>query len=391
LPSRAIAAARSRTGLPLYLAALIAVCTVVVVVGCEEEEVRVYHAPKEPAPTARMPTAAPAADQMSAPTPASAAATGEAQRLLGAIVPAEDGVWFLKALDDAARLDPHAPAFAELAASLHFHDDDLHWALPDGWRQQPGSGMRYATLVAGDANPPVEIGVFKLGLGSGSVLDNVNRWRRQIGLEPLDADELNDAVDTRQVGGQPATLVDFTGPGADPTAAMGDPHASLDDRGNAPASASPGPAAPAPTAEPSFQAPSDWRKQDDPGSMLLHAWNAGSEDAPVEITLSRLPGTGGGLLDNVNRWRRQLGLGPIFTEALMGRVQPVQIDGITAVLTEIGEDESERHITAVMITRPGESWFVKMTGPAAAVEREKPTFLTFVQSFRFDEEVDVER
>ncbi len=125
--------------------------------------------------------------------------------------------------------------------------------------------------------------------------------------------------------------------------------------------------------------------------MLLHAWNAGPVDAPVEITLSRLPGTGGGLLDNVNRWRRQLGLGPIGTEALMGRVQPVQIDGITAVLTEIGEDESERRITAVMITRPGESWFVKVTGPAAAVEREKPTFLTFVQSFRFDEEVDVER
>jgi len=61
----------------------------------------------------------------------------------------------------------------------------LKWALPKGWIETPGSGMRYATLT-----PPgqgkVELSVVVLPGAAGGEPANVNRWRGQIGLAPLD-------------------------------------------------------------------------------------------------------------------------------------------------------------------------------------------------------------
>jgi hypothetical protein len=61
----------------------------------------------------------------------------------------------------------------------------LKWTLPKGWTETPGSGMRFATL-----NPPgpgkVELSVVVLPGAAGGEPANVNRWRGQIGLPPLD-------------------------------------------------------------------------------------------------------------------------------------------------------------------------------------------------------------
>jgi hypothetical protein len=62
----------------------------------------------------------------------------------------------------------------------------LKWILPKGWSQETGSGMRYATL-----KPPtpgkLDVSVIMLPGQAGGELANVNRWRSQIGLPPLDA------------------------------------------------------------------------------------------------------------------------------------------------------------------------------------------------------------
>lgn len=62
----------------------------------------------------------------------------------------------------------------------------LSWTLPKGWRQEPGSGMRFATL-----KPPVtgklDVSVIVLPGPAGGELANVNRWRGQMGLPPFDA------------------------------------------------------------------------------------------------------------------------------------------------------------------------------------------------------------
>jgi hypothetical protein len=89
----------------------------------------------------------------------------------------------------------------------------LAWTLPSGWSEtRGGGGMRYATLVA--PVPGVDVSVTVLAGDAGGELANVNRWRNQIGLPPLDGAALERA--RKPVGARlgPVALYDFTSEGA---------------------------------------------------------------------------------------------------------------------------------------------------------------------------------
>jgi hypothetical protein len=82
----------------------------------------------------------------------------------------------------AASEDPHAlPAAAD--AAMPAESPDLHWDAPAGWTEQPAGGMRAASYrTPGGADMSVVV----LPGDAGGPLANVNRWRGQIGLGPLD-------------------------------------------------------------------------------------------------------------------------------------------------------------------------------------------------------------
>lgn len=62
----------------------------------------------------------------------------------------------------------------------------LKWTLPKGWTQTlSGGGMRYATLKA-PVEGRLDLSVVVLPGPAGGELANVNRWRGQIGLAPID-------------------------------------------------------------------------------------------------------------------------------------------------------------------------------------------------------------
>lgn len=65
----------------------------------------------------------------------------------------------------------------------------LAWSLPDGWSEEAGSGMRIATLRPA-MYPSVEVTIIALEGPAGGELANVNRWRDQIGLPPVEAKAL---------------------------------------------------------------------------------------------------------------------------------------------------------------------------------------------------------
>lgn len=55
----------------------------------------------------------------------------------------------------------------------------LSYTVPSSWNEQPATGMRAASFLAGQ----VDISVVRLAGSAGGDLANVNRWRQQIGLE----------------------------------------------------------------------------------------------------------------------------------------------------------------------------------------------------------------
>ncbi len=68
----------------------------------------------------------------------------------------------------------------------------LSWEAPEGWRESAEARpMRVATFFAGDEASPLEVAVTAFPGDVGGVLANVNRWRGQLGLPAVQADELS--------------------------------------------------------------------------------------------------------------------------------------------------------------------------------------------------------
>lgn len=62
---------------------------------------------------------------------------------------------------------------------------ELQWALPKGWTDSRAGGMRYATLKP-TAGGKIDVSVTVFPGPAGGEIANVNRWRNQIGLPPVD-------------------------------------------------------------------------------------------------------------------------------------------------------------------------------------------------------------
>ena len=91
-----------------------------------------------------------------------------------------------------------------------------------------------------------------------------------------------------------------------------------------------------------------------------------------------IPGTVGGDLANVNRWRDQLGLPPVAS--LDGAVELIEANGLRLVVFDGAN--AGRRILGAILPRPGETWFFKLTGPDALVARDKPAFLDFLRTVK---------
>lgn len=103
---------------------------------------------------------------------------------------------------------PHAPAAPAPAAG-----GALTWKLPDGWTASPNPGARYATItIPGPNDTKAELAITKFPGDVGGDLANVNRWRGQIGMEPVDAAALAPLVTKITAGPKTIQLVDCSGP-----------------------------------------------------------------------------------------------------------------------------------------------------------------------------------
>jgi hypothetical protein len=170
--------------------------------------------------------------------------SGEAQRILGAILHGDDATWFFKMTGDAdlvekqkanftaflksvsfdktaapaaldmSQLPPSHPAIPgmDAAAPVAVAADAAGkpiWTIPADWKQvDPGSMLSAKFSITGN-NGSAEVNILSMGMDSG-LAANVNRWRGQLGQTPLaDADIAK--LPTIDASGVKATLVDISG------------------------------------------------------------------------------------------------------------------------------------------------------------------------------------
>ena len=105
----------------------------------------------------------------------------------------------------------------------------------------------------------------------------------------------------------------------------------------------------------------------------------------VEVSMVVLAGPAGGELANVNRWRGQIGLGPIDERALSAARSSVGSKaGPIAVYDFSSEGANKTRLVAGLLLAEESTWFVKMLGDEGAVASARPDFLTLLRSLRFD-------
>ena len=288
---------------------------------------------------------------------------------------------------------------------------------PPNWEPQPLSQMRQASfLVNGENGAVADISFVNLGSAAGNVLENVNRWLGQLGEPPVTEQKLSEMAQRLRTSLGDVTIVDLAGlpDNADPArdgriiAAMittGNSTLFFKMRGNADLAeaqkgdfikwvaavcnaqtqAAPPETAAAPPQMASaphikWSMPEGWTEVP-PSSMRYASFSAAAEDGKIDISVVTFPGDGGSDADNINRWRGQMGLAPIDANAVTSQVAPLKTADTMFSTTDISGDKTRT--IAAWTRRDGRVWFFKATGPNAAVEKEKPKFVKFIESVRF--------
>ena len=363
------------------LASLSLVVGAACAVGCNKQEsIAHYTAPKSDPPK-----------QLQPAMPHASAAKNGPGRTLAAIVPHGPLAWFFKLTGPKDDVAAHADEFNAFMKSVQFGEEGAppKWKLPEGWKQQPGTGMRHATIqVPGeDAAAPLELTIITLPRGDASeteyTLSNVNRWRGQLQAKPLTTADLEKETRRLELTGATATLVDIAGMLA-PDSSMRPPFAGP----MQPGVSQTGPDLPRPVAggtKVTYTTPEGWGIGRAEG-MRKAAFHIAEGDKSADVTIIDLDPSAGDLLANVNRWREQVKLSPVTQAELEKELKPLKhATGEAQFVALVGPEDAKPRQTilgAIAITG-GRAWFIKLLGDAELAERERERFEKFVNSVQF--------
>ncbi len=309
------------------------------------------------------------------------------QRMLGAIIPNDKEAWFFKLQgsdEDVTKLEPDFQAFTK---SVSVKDGKVTWKAPENWQERAGGEFRFTTFLIpqGDGQKPFELAISRLdapeGVNDKYLVANLSRWRGQLGLDPITADDIPSITTKLDFQGGSAWFVSFAGMPA-PAGSMSAPFMNGPPAGHPPITSEPEKAAPAATAGAAdfeFTTPKGWS----PGkqsSMRKASLAVVDGDAVADISVFAFPADANELLDNVNRWRGQVGLKEVSADELQKTSKKIEVGGHTGDYVElVGEKDT---IFGVMVKKGESAWFFKLQGPTALAGREKARFEEFVKSAR---------
>ncbi|HET6268021.1 MAG TPA: hypothetical protein VFG11_09910 [Acidobacteriota bacterium] len=89
-------------------------------------------------------------------------------------------------------------------------EHSARWVKPDGWTEQPVSEMRLGSFKAdGPEGTAADISVVSFPGEAGGLVSNINRWRGQLELPPLEEKQLSETIQQKEIQGAPAFFVDL--------------------------------------------------------------------------------------------------------------------------------------------------------------------------------------
>lgn len=156
--------------------------------------------------------------------------------IVTAMVHREEASWFYKLAGNAALVAAQKPVFIEFLKSIKLTEatagsvaaatppaapaaggatsgGKFNWSVPSGWTQTAPGAMQVARFGVPEVNgAKAEVFVSVFPNDTGGTLANVNRWRRQVGLEEATEASLGDSVTPLEGAGAGAVFVELKGP-----------------------------------------------------------------------------------------------------------------------------------------------------------------------------------
>lgn len=321
--------------------------------------------------------------------------------------------------------DPHAgmPGFPSSGAA---QKPALPYAfeVPDGWHTLPPMQFVDAAFSV-DGHPRARV---TLSRAAGTFLDNINRWRGQMGLPGIGEADLaklprrkvleHEALevdlqgsfqgmrgsalpDARMLGlivptpGQ-STFVKFLAPkhiverDHEKFFAFAKSLAPIGASTHSTAGNNLGKARtqkPTPPIKLSWTLPESWRALPSNPPRLATFQPKEAKDAQCLVTV--LKGSGGGVAANLNEWRRQLGQAPLTDPEYLA-LERKQLMGTNAIFIDVEGDVTPTQGAAALparlygaiLPRNEDTIFVKMWGPKEELEGERENFHALLDSLR---------
>ncbi|MCH2204534.1 MAG: hypothetical protein MK132_01485 [Lentisphaerales bacterium] len=284
--------------------------------------------------------------------------------ILGVIIPTSSSQWFVKLAGPSSEFNEVKDLLDRIIDTIDFDDYSVEVVkldVPEGWVQKREKGFLHSSITKEGLKSRVTI-----SKASGTVLDNVNRWNRQLGNGMMDERQLMQVSQKQVINGRFGILVvlakhdgstgrelqqsqdphhghdHFKNPHGD-TAALNDAKgiriAFADVNGQTWYIKLTGSANTLITEKANFEAfvnsfkfegrsaswkaPASWKSLG-AGGMIKESFDAGGAKA----TIVTLPVGGGTLESNVNRWRGQIGLSPTSLEQINKQMQQLEFSGV---------------------------------------------------------------
>lgn len=288
-------------------------------------------------------------------------------RLLGAIIPLENKVWIFKMMGAERLVSPQKNSFDKFIRSVRCKGETPTWTVPEGWRQEGGQDQRFAIFRIGLKEQELELTVMPLEGKAPDLIDIVNFWRQQLGLDPFISGisaQLNQIGEKVTLGDDGlAFVVDLTSSVSPKAGRRPDPHGAR-------------------PVELTYTVPEKWQKLPLTGERKA-ALRVIDDDQIADITVFAL---GGNLVDNINRWRQEVGLEVLSGAQMEKEVALLKVAGESAAYVDLlkpGGGPLSKRVLGVILPRGPGSWFFKMTGPTELVGKQKANFEAFVRSVQF--------
>ena len=163
--------------------------------GCKDREISAYRAPKDPTPVM--------------PAPTGMANTNDLPKGHPPIGSAADNPTPMGQMPDGGA-PPVAPS------------GGLVWTAPVHWQPKaPGSMRKGSYAITGDAGLAADLAITAFPGDTGGLFANINRWRGQVGLPPIEEAQLGAATEHLEINGLKIELVRLTGVGTNATGLLG--------------------------------------------------------------------------------------------------------------------------------------------------------------------------